>query len=297
MRGILFRATLRLSMAFFVFGSSPLLAEERAEGPPPDKSGYHLFRPTPRDLMRGLSTDRPDKTESAYTVDAGHFQLEMDLLSYSYDRHNTLPNGARSESWSVAPVNLKLGLLNNLDAQLVLETYNRVRVHERTTGQVTRQNGFGDVTARLKHNLWGNDEGETALALMPFVKVPTNQDRLGNNSVEGGLIVPFAADLPGGYGLGMMTEVDLIRDEGGSGYHPELINTIAIGRDLIGKLGGYVEFFSLVSTESGSPWVGTFDIGFTYEITSDLRLDWGVNLGVTRSAEDVNPFLGLSFRY
>jgi hypothetical protein len=50
---------------------SMLNAAERA-----DKSGYHLFRPTPRELMRELSTDRPDQTESAYTVDAGHVQLE-----------------------------------------------------------------------------------------------------------------------------------------------------------------------------------------------------------------------------
>lgn len=28
--------------------------------------------------MRDFETDRPDVTESAYTVDAGHFQLETD---------------------------------------------------------------------------------------------------------------------------------------------------------------------------------------------------------------------------
>ena len=39
---------------------------------PPDKSGYTLFQPVPRELMREMSTDRPDQTESAYTVDAGH---------------------------------------------------------------------------------------------------------------------------------------------------------------------------------------------------------------------------------
>ena len=41
--------------------------------------------------MREMSTDRPDKTESPYTVDAGHFQVEMDVLTYSYDRNNGLP--------------------------------------------------------------------------------------------------------------------------------------------------------------------------------------------------------------
>ena len=50
-----------------------------------DKSSYHFFNPTPRELMREMSTDRPDLTESAYTVDAGHFQIETDLVSFSHD--------------------------------------------------------------------------------------------------------------------------------------------------------------------------------------------------------------------
>jgi hypothetical protein len=261
-----------------------------------DKSQYHLFNPTPRNLMREMSTDRPDKTESAYTVDAGHFQLEMDVLSYSYDRDNGLPGDTRVESLSIAPMNLKVGLCNRADLQMVVETYNSVRTHVRATGQVERQRGFGDITLRLKANMWGNDGGRTALALMPFVKLPTNQDDLGNNSVEGGLIVPFAMDLGRGWGMALMTEVDVVRGERG-GHNPEFINTITVGHNIVGDLDGYVEFFSAVSTEDDSEWVGTFDMGLTYGLTEDIQLDAGVNIGVTRSADDWNPFLGLSWRF
>ena len=48
------------------------------EDAPADKSVYHLFHPTPFALMRELNTDRPDKTESPFTVDAGHYQIELD---------------------------------------------------------------------------------------------------------------------------------------------------------------------------------------------------------------------------
>ncbi len=51
-----------------------------------DKSHFNLFNPTPRELMRELSTDRPDKTESPYTVDAGRVQVELDLVTYTSDR-------------------------------------------------------------------------------------------------------------------------------------------------------------------------------------------------------------------
>ena len=36
----------------------------------------------------------------------------------------------------------------------------------------------------------------TALALMPFVKFPTADDDLGNEHVEGGLILPLSVELP-----------------------------------------------------------------------------------------------------
>jgi len=46
--------------------------------PTPDKSQYTLFDPTPRDLWRPYNTDRPSKTDSPYTIDAGVFQVESE---------------------------------------------------------------------------------------------------------------------------------------------------------------------------------------------------------------------------
>jgi hypothetical protein len=262
-----------------------------------DKSRFHLFNPTPRELLRELSADRPDKTESAYTVDAGHFQIEMDVLNYTYDRHNTERSNTRAESVGIAPMNLKLGLLNNLDLQVVLESYTSIRVHDLSTGVVEKRRGFGDMIVRTKLNLWGNDAGTTALALMPFIKLPTNQDDLGNNSVEGGIIAPLAVALPAGWGMGMMTEVDFVRDSVEGGHHPEFVNTLTFSHGIVGKLAGYIEFFSLVSTESDADWVGTLDCGLTYSLTDDIQLDAGLNIGLTRSADDLSPFIGLTWRF
>src|SRR6266446_6657894 len=78
----------------------------------PDKSQYTLLNPTPREWMREMSTDRPDKTESAFTVDAGHFQVEADILNYTYDRYNPARTDTRVETVRIAPMNLKVGLCN-----------------------------------------------------------------------------------------------------------------------------------------------------------------------------------------
>lgn len=281
--------------------SLPLLAAEETTGKVDlskiDKSHYTLFSPTPGMYLREMSTDRPDKTESAYTIDAGHFQIEADLISYSHDRDRSGGADTRVDAWAVAPVNLKLGLNNRIDLQTVIETYNHITTDDRIAGTKVRQSGFGDITSRLKVNFWGNDGGSTALAAMPFVKFPTSQDQIGNSSVEGGIIFPLAVELPAGWGMGLMTEFDVNRDENGSGHHAEFVNSITFSHDIVGNLGGYAEFFSAVSSERGSRWVGTADVGLTYGLTDNIQLDVGVNIGITRSADDINPFIGLSWRF
>src|SRR6266550_835814 len=272
----------------------------RAEADPSaslDKTQYTLFNPTPRELMREMNTDRPDKTESPFSVDAGHFQIEADILNYTYDRYNSARTDTRVETVSIAPMNLKVGLRNDVDLQLVVDTYESVRTHDLATGMVQKNRGFGDLLIRAKWNAWGNEGGATAFAVMPYVKLPTNQDNLGNNSVEGGVIFPFALELPAGWSMGLMTQLDLVHDASGSGHHPEFLNSITFGHDIIGNLAGYAEFFSAVSTESGSDWIGTVDVGLTYGLTRDIQLDGGVSIGVTRAADDINPFIGISWRF
>ncbi len=268
----------------------PLLAGPAMETAPTNKSVYHLFKPTPRAQMRALSTDRPDQTESPYTVDAGHFQVEVDFFKFTYDRRGL--DGGRSEIWDLAPLNLKFGLLNNVDLQVVADNY----VSARTRNPSTRASGFGDLTTRLKINLWGNDGGTTAFGLMPFVKLPLDASGLRNGRTEGGLIVPLAVTLPGGWNLGLMTEVDLVNDDAG-GHDTEWVNSITLSHDLIGKLGGYVEFFSVVGDAPGFDWQGQVDVGVTYGLTDNVQFDFGCNFAVTESAPDYQPFAGLSVRF
>lgn len=263
-----------------------------------DKWRYSLFNPTPRELMREMSTDRPDQTESPYTVDAGHFQLEMDLVNYSYERYDSdKTTDQRTQIWNVAPVNLKVGLLNNVDLQIIFDSYLLELTDDRTTKTKDQTSGHGDVTTRLKINVWGNDGGSTAFAVMPFVKVPCSSAQLGNDNIEGGIIFPLAIELPWGFGMGLMTQYDIVRNAFDDGYDVEFINTITVSRDLIGNLGGYVEFFSATSSAKETDWAGTVDVGFTYAVTKDVQLDLGCNFGVTREAPDFNPFIGVSLRY
>jgi hypothetical protein len=58
-----------------------------------------------------------------------------------------------------------------------------------------------------------------------------------------------------------------------------------------------VEFFSDISTESHSGWVGTVDAGLEFLVTENIQLDCGCNFGVTQAADNFNPFAGITVRF
>ena len=287
---------IRITVAVWLFFGLIAFGVRAQEAPAQDKSGYNLFNPTPDEYMREMSPDRPDKTDSPFTVDAGHYQLEMDFVNLTYDAPNSEHGNVKSEDYQIAPMNAKVGVLNNVDFQLVLSPYQWQRIEDKTAGAVEHQSGFGDITPRVKVNLVGNDGGFFALALIPFVKFPTAQNNLGNGACEGGVGIPYAFNVPN-WDVGLQTTVSCDHDDIGGGYHAEIDNSISIGHAVIGKLEYHVEFFSSVSTEQNSEWVGTVDTWFTYQVNKNLIFDSGVYIGVTPAADNWHPWVGMTWRY
>lgn len=255
----------------------------KAEPPLSDKSQYSLFNPTPREHRRPLSADRPDFTESPYTVDAGAVQLELSFVDYA--------RNGDEDAWAIAPVNLKIGVLNDVDLQFVFDPY--IHADDGTRSR----DGYGDFQFRMKINLWGNDSGDTAFAFMPFIQLPTASNDLGSGRVEGGLIFPFATDLAEGVGLGLMFETDFVYDENDEGYDTEFAATGVLGFDITDEVGLYVEGIGIMSTDAAVDFRGILGLGTTYGLTKNLVLDAGVNLGLTGDVDDVHLFTGMTVRF
>lgn len=172
-----------------------------------DKAQYWLFRPTPESLMRDMTTDRPDLTESPFTVDAGHIQVETNIFGYARSRPDS--DGEFTKSFEYTTTNVRIGLTNFAELNVVFAPHAVVKSHspDPEVG-VTRQSGSGGVDLRLKINLWGNDSfqkpGATALAILPFLTIPTGwENGISPPGVEGGLIVPFSIKLTDKWGLGL----------------------------------------------------------------------------------------------
>ncbi len=283
-----------LCLLAFVLGIvNPAASQDNNVGQ--DNNTHTLFNPTPVRFMRELSADRPDKTDCPFTVDAGHFQVEMDFLNLTSQSANAVNENIKYEGYQIVPMTLKVGLSNSVDFQLVLSPLLRQRTEAKGSGRSEDNSGFGDVTPRIKVNLVGNDRGFFALALIPFVKFPTAQNPLGNGAVEGGLGIPYSLDIPD-WDVGFQTTFHINKNDGAQGYHSELDNSVSIGHTLLGHLSLAAEFFTNFSTEQGSPWVGTVDTWLTFQCNENMRLDGGAYLGVTPAADNLHLWLGTTFR-
>jgi hypothetical protein len=268
---------------------STLFAYAQTELPDSSKRSYSLFHPTPRTKMREFQTDRPDVTESAYTVDAGHFQVESDAYRLTFNKEN----GVRTSESTFNLANLKIGLSNSTDLQLVLPFYVEEITKINGIHTDTKRSGFNDFTLRLKKNLWGNDEGKTALAVMPFVNAQTGNDVEGRR-LEGGVVVPFNLELSDSWSFGAQGQFSLLRNQDRK-YDKELLNSVTVGKDLSNTTSAFVESHYTYNFSEKQ-----FEIflngGVSYSITDNFKLDLGLNYGLKKGTDRVY-FIGYSFRY
>lgn len=264
-------------------------ASETAE---PDQSIYHLFNPVPDQLLRDFDSDRPDKTNSPHTLDAGRFQVESGLFAYTLSRDA----GVRTEHWTWLDTALRCGLNPWAELQLVVPSYQLNRDTDLTTRETDSRSGIGDLTVILKTNFWGNDKGDSAGGMQFLLKAPTASHGLGNGEVEGGVFFLLGMKLPADFSLGINNGVGISANDEGR-HNADIINSISVSHEIVGPLSAYVEFYSSVPTQHSADWEGTVDLGLLLMIGKNLQFDAGINLGVTHAADDVQPFLGMSYRF
>ena len=280
----------------FVMMAVPAFAADDDVAPAPDKSSYTLFNPVPDDLLRDFSSDRPTKGASPTTVDAGHFQYEADIANWTYDRYNF--SQTKNSSFTIFDGVLKEGLTENSDFELVLSPFNFSHTEAVASGTKTNAYGFGDVTARIKYNLFGNEGGDYALALTPYIKAPTAEHDIGNGYWEGGLYAPFGATLIDGWTLGALTELDIQENADRRGMHTNYQNLVNLNHTLFSKdLTGSIEFWSDVNTDQDSPTQYSGDLALAWLVKDNLQLDSGVNIGLNKATPDAQLYVGISQRF
>ncbi len=232
-----------------------------------------------------------------FSLDQGRFQIEVSPFSYAYNRRDGEGARIRSHAFDI-PALIKYGVTDTIDIQVGADLFVWERSRERGESDWDTDSGFGDLTFRVKKNLWGNDgERPTAVAVMPYLIFPTATGGMGETGIRGGLMVPFAWEFQEGWALDVVPSVAAVRNLDDDGYETEFAGLFTLNREIRDGLDAFVDFHAAVTTESGRRWLGLVGVGLTFEIDDNLVLEPAVHFGVTREAEDFAASLTIVRRF
>lgn len=232
-----------------------------------------------------LITDRPDATESPYTVGKGNFQIEtgasfIDNSTDKLDQTETIYNTAL----------LRYGLSQNFE----------IRV------------GWDYINAQTKRNQLElfNDTGFNPLLVGAKIEITDENGWIPQIGLLGHLRLPFtavSAFKPENTGMEFLFSFDhTLSDKAGLGYNLgarigddrslEYTYTIAYGHSLTEKIGVYGELYGSFPEDNKAAHL--WNAGFTYLVNNNLQLDATLGTGFTSSATNQQLLIsaGVSYR-
>ena len=279
-----------------------------AAGPPP----FTRVDRVPDDRQRAFNSDRPSVTTSPFTVDAGHAQLEASFGQYTRDRSETT-GGDGGEHVAVLPAEVRVGVTDRVEVDVMatpfLLQHTPAGIAVRPTPTTPRvmtaaahNSGFGDVQLQAKLNLFGDDggdqAGDTALGLVPYLTLPTASSTkgLGTGRVQGGVAVPVQATLPAGFTLAGMAQFDCPRNDANTTTGFDCLHTVELSHPIVGPLDAYAEYVGVAPVRLGHGYQAYVDAGLTLQVGDNVQLDVGVNLGRSRDTPAYAILAGFAVR-
>lgn len=226
-----------------------------------------------------LSFASAQVTESPATVAPGRFLLEMDGIKLSMDRADAAGN--TYSALGVASTLVSTGLTRDLDIQVGFDLFYRQTTEYR--GASESDSGIGDVTLRTKWTFWRH-AGWGSAAVIPYVKLPTNSGGIGNDSVEGGLVVPWAMPLGGGGTAGAMAQWDVVRNDAGSGYDSHWFASAYVEQPVALGFALYGEAMLEAASAGLSDWAGMIGGGALWAGSEHIQLDYQLLRGLNSRA-------------
>ncbi|MGD0193023.1 MAG: transporter [Rhizomicrobium sp.] len=242
--------------------------------------------------LADLCSDRPTKSTYPCTVDIDRWQIESGFIDYS----GQIDAGMKTDTLEIAGTTAKLGVASDGDVEFSFTPYENVQqISPKGHDTVS---GFGDLYFRYKRAIIQDSDSTVGFALEPYIKIPTASPGLGDGAVEVGAVAPVTLALPLGLSLTTDPEIDILKDKGGSGYHPGVTNLINLGRQITPEISGAVEFWTV---EDLDPAAGTrqtsFDFGLAWLTRRELQFDVGVNFGMNAATPRLQIYNGISFKY
>jgi hypothetical protein len=236
-----------------------------------------------------ICADRPTKSNNACAVEPGSWQLETDIFNGTFQRSA----GVTIDTYLITNPTLKYGVAENWDVEANLVPYEIVRMHD-AFGTHTLD-GVGDLFLRVKYD--AITQGDVQLGFIPYVKLPTARDGIGNGAAEGGVAMPVNVTLSELWSVGVSPEFDALKNANGDGRHFNTSQTLEVGYALPGSLTLNAEVWGDWNEDpAGAPTQYSVDFAAAKLLSNTLQVDGGVNIGLNRATPDLQLYAGLATR-
>ena len=246
-----------------------------------------------------IVTDRPDQTESAQSVAAGLFQLEV---GWTYGQE--IEDGIELRSHAVPGALLRIGLGAGLEARVGFAGW--ITQDEEPTDPLPdpdpdgSPDGAGDADLGLKWELLAPEGAGIRVALLGGITLPIGRDGVGSERADPTLRVALSNDLSERVSLGYNVGVQWETVEAGPDAldtQADLLYTVALGFGLADRVGAFLESFGFFGLADGRRDRHSIDGGLTVLLNDALQLDTSAGLGLNAAAEDWFVSAGASVRF
>ena len=241
-----------------------------------------------------LITDRPDQTESAFTIPRGLIQIEG---GWSYGEFDEPESDTTVQAFPQAL--LRIGLNDRFELRLGVPGI-EIEQTDSSTG-TTETSGLVDATVGFKVVVAEENGALPQAAFLGTLVVPSGDRELRSERIDPAFRFALSHTLSErfslGYNLGMVWLSTL--DEPSDTVETQSLFdwTLALGYGATERLGLFVEAFGLAPVDADLGTATTLDAGLTYLLTPRLQLDASVAYGVSSAARDGSVGLGVSYRF
>lgn len=257
--------------------------------------GFAAFPGAARsDGLRDFCPDRPGLNTPACVVDRGHVVIETSFVDWSYDRNSD----ERSNTTGFGATLVRYGLTDTLEVRAAFDGYAFASTRDRATSTTTNDDGAGDISFSLRQNLRNPDGSGFAVAVMPYVTLPTGTDSISAGDWAAGVLMPLSLELTKGVSLAVTPEVDAAVDSDGDGRHLAFGSAIGLGFTVTDSLSIAMEAqFIRDEDPEGDSTQAVEGLALGWKARDSLQFDVGVARGLNADTADWQISTGVAHRF
>ena len=229
-----------------------------------------------------IDTDRPDQTESAFTIPKNWFQFEMGF--------NSQRNNSNDKEFFAPTLLSKYGISKKVELRVI--TTQRITSSKFSSNNTDKENGWDPVEIGAKISFCEEKGLLPKTSLIFHFALP----RMASKNFRADKLAPnFRFTMQNSLSKNAALGYNLGAEWDGFSNTPTWIYTFAPGFNLSEKFYGYLEAFGFISkTEKPQH---SLDAGIAYYVNNNFKIDFSGGPGISKEAPDAYIAFGFSIRF